>query len=77
MNFYNKTIFLDQFTPVSIYQKVKRIFDKEITFLFESSVNNSTDGNFSYIFIGARERVWHKNSKSFYKNEAGDHKRNK
>jgi len=71
MNFYNKTIFLDQFTPVSIYQKVKRIFDKEITFLFESSVNNSTDGNFSYIFIGARERVWHKDSKSYYKNEAG------
>ena len=62
MNFYNKTIFLDQFTPVSIYQKVKRIFNKEITFLFESSVNNSTDGNFSYIFIGARERVWHKDS---------------
>jgi len=72
MNFYNKTIFLDQFTPVSIYQKVKRIFDKEITFLFESSVNNSTDGNFSYIFIGARERVWHKDSKSYYKSEAGD-----
>jgi len=71
MNFYNKTIFLDQFTPVSIYQKVKRIFDKEITFLFESSVNNSTDGNFSYIFIGARERVWHKDSKSYYKNEVG------
>jgi len=71
MNFYNKTIFLDQFTPVSIYQKVKRIFDKEITFLFESSVNNSTDGNFSYIFIGARERVWHKDSKSYYKNEEG------
>jgi len=72
MNFYNKTIFLDQFTPVSIYQKVKRIFDKEITFLFESSVNNNTDGNFSYIFIGARERVWHKNSKSYYKNETGN-----
>lgn len=71
MTFYNKTIFLDQFTPVSIYQKVKRIFDKEITFLFESSVSNSTDGNFSYIFIGARERVWHKNSQSYYKNEKG------
>jgi len=71
MTFYDKTIFLDQFTPVSIYQKVKRIFDKEITFLFESSVSNSTDGNFSYIFIGARERVWHKNSQSYYKNEEG------
>jgi len=71
MNFYSKTMFLDQFTPVSIYQKVKNIFNDEITFLFESSVNNSTDGNFSYIFIGARERVWHKKSKSYYKNEEG------
>ncbi len=66
MEFYNKTLFLDQFTPVSIYQKVKSIFKSEITFLFESVVNSS-DGNFSYIFVGARERVWHKNQQSFYK----------
>jgi len=72
MDFYSKVLFLDQFTPVSIYQKLKRFFNKEITFLFESSVNNSTDGNYSYIFIGARERVWHKDNKSFYKNEAGE-----
>ena len=71
MTFYNKTLFLDQFTPVSIYQKIKTVFKEEITFLFESVVN-SNDGNFSYIFIGARERVWHKDSKSFYKNEQGD-----
>ncbi len=70
INFYNKTLFLDQFTPVSIYQKVKEIFPCEITFLFESVVN-SNDGNFSYIFVGDRERVWHKKGKSFYKNEDG------
>ncbi|MEA3383433.1 MAG: anthranilate synthase component I family protein [Campylobacterota bacterium] len=70
MDFSNKTIFLDQFTPVSIYEKVKTIFKDEITFLFESVVNSS-DGNFSYIFIGDRERVWHKNQTSFYKNEDG------
>ncbi|MEA3513424.1 MAG: anthranilate synthase component I family protein [Campylobacterota bacterium] len=70
MTFYDKTLFLDQFTPVSIYQKVKEIFTNEITFLFESVVNSS-DGNFSYIFVGARERVWHKDAQSFYKNEDG------
>jgi anthranilate synthase component 1 len=70
MEFYNKKLFLDEFTPVSIYQKVKKLFKNEITFLFESVVN-SNDGNFSYIAIGARERVWHKDSKSFYKNEDG------
>jgi len=71
MNFYTKEIFLDQFTPVLIYQKVKSLFKNEITFLFESVVNSS-DGNFSYIFVGARERVWHKDGESFYKNENGD-----
>jgi len=70
MDFYSKKIFLDEFTPVSIYKKVKKLFKKEITFLFESVVN-SNDGNFSYIAIGARERVWHKDSKSFYKDEEG------
>jgi len=68
MNFYDKTIFLDEFTPVSIYIKIKKLFKKEVTFLFESVVNSS-DGNFSYIIIGARERVWHKDGKSYYKNE--------
>ena len=70
MEFYSKKLFLDEFTPVSIYQKVKTLFDKEITFLFESVVN-SNDGNYSYMIIGARERVWHKNSQSYYKNEQG------
>ncbi len=26
MNFYSKELFLDQFTPVSIYEKIKEIF---------------------------------------------------
>lgn len=72
MSFYSKVIFLDQFTPVSIYEKVKKIFKEEITFLFESTVSNSTDGNFSYIAVGDRERVWHKDKRSFYKNEQSE-----
>ena len=69
MNFYTKELFLDQFTPVSIYEKIKNLYPKEITFLFESTINSS-DGNYSYIIIGARERVWYKDNKCFYKNEA-------
>lgn len=68
MQFYTKELFLDQFTPVSIYKKIKDNYQDEITFLFESSVNTA-DGNFSYIIIGARERVWHINGKSFHKDE--------
>jgi len=70
MEFFTKQVFLDQFTPVSIYEKVKEVFSDEITFLFESVVN-SDDGNFSYIVIGDRERVWHKDGQSFHKNEDG------
>jgi len=66
--FYSKSLILDQFTPVSIYQKIQTLFSDEITFLFES-VLNGNDGNFSYIIIGDRERVWHKDGQSFHKDE--------
>lgn len=68
MNFYSKELFLDQFTPVSIYEKVKKLYENEITFLYESTINSST-GNHSYIVIGDRERVWYENGTCFYKNE--------
>jgi len=70
MDFLHKTLFLDQFTPVGIYYKIKKLFTDEITFLFESALNNN-DGNFSYIVIGDRERIWHKDGESFFKNELG------
>ncbi len=70
MQFYSKELFLDQFTPVSIYEKVKNLYKEEITFLFESTINSS-DGNYSFIAIGARERVWYENNTCFYKNEKG------
>ncbi len=68
MKFYSKELFLDQFTPVSIYEKVKNLYKNEITFLFESTIN-SNDGNYSFIVIGDRERVWYENNKCFHKNE--------
>lgn len=71
MNFYSKELFLDQFTPVSIYEKVKSLYKDEITFLFESTIN-SNDGNYSYIIIGDRERVWYENNTCYYKNEKGE-----
>lgn len=71
MNFYSRELFLDQFTPVSIYEKVKELYKSEVTFLFESTIN-SADGNYSFIAIGDRERVWYENNTCFYKNETGD-----
>ena len=68
MNFYSKELFLDQFTPVSIYEKIKALYLNEVTFLFESTINSS-DGNYSFIVIGARERVWYENGICYFKNE--------
>lgn len=68
MTIYSEELFLDQFTPVSIYAKIKELFSSEITFLFESTINSS-DGNYSYILIGDKERVWHEKGKTFFRNE--------
>lgn len=72
MIFYSKQLFLDEFTPVSIYGKIKSLYKDEITFLFESTISsNSSDGNFSYIIIGTRERIWYKDDVCYFKNEKG------
>ncbi|MGA1932663.1 anthranilate synthase component I family protein [Arcobacter sp. YIC-464] len=70
MNFYSKELFLDQFTPVSIYEKVKALYKNDVTFLFESTINSS-DGNYSFIVIKDRERVWYKDGVCYFKNEEG------
>ncbi len=68
---FSLSFLLDEFTPIAIYEKIKNFFPKETTYLFESVVYTS-EGNFSYIVAGEKERVWHKDGKSFYKNEKGE-----
>jgi anthranilate synthase component 1 len=65
---YHKKLLLDQFTPIAQYDRLKVLFKNEISFLFESAVNNER-GNYSYIVVGAREKVWHENNKSYYQDE--------
>jgi len=61
----HKTILFDQLTPVALYGKIKEIFPNEITMLFESMVNTA-DGNFSFIVIGAQERLSYKDKTTTY-----------
>ena len=68
---YSHSFMLDEFTPIAIYEKIKKFFPKELTFLFESVVYTS-EGNFSYIVAGEKERIWHKDQKSYYKDEKGE-----
>jgi len=69
----HKTILFDQLTPVALYGKIKEIFPDEITMLFESVVNTS-DGNFSFITIGAQERLSYKNKTTTYTDNSGKQK---
>jgi anthranilate synthase component 1 len=55
----------DQLTPVALYGEIKTLFPDEITMLFESVVN-TTDGNFSFIAIGAKERLSYRDGISRY-----------
>ncbi|NOQ31691.1 MAG: anthranilate synthase component I family protein [Helicobacteraceae bacterium] len=66
---YSKQFILDQFAPIAVYQKLKSHFEDEISFLFESADNS--DGNYSIIMIGARERLTYKNSVTTYVDSIG------
>ncbi len=65
-----KQVLFDQLTPISIYTKLKERFKDELSFLFESAIN-SEDGNYSFIFIGAKERITYKDDQTFFKNQDG------
>jgi len=63
-----KQILFDQYTPISVYSKLKERFPDEISLLFESGIS-SENGNFSFIFIGALERIQYKNNQTIFINE--------
>lgn len=60
---------LDQFAPIAVYHKLKTHFKDEISFLFESAGNS--EGNYSFIIIGAQERLSFKNNITSYTNPSG------
>ena len=65
-----KTILFDQLTPVSLYGEIKKRMPSEITMLFESVLNTS-EGNFSFITIGAQERLSYKDKTTTYIDPSG------
>jgi len=70
---YSKSILFDQLTPITIFKKLQTHFENELSFLFESAINTEV-GNYSFLFIGARERIIHENSRSFHIDENGNTK---
>jgi anthranilate synthase component 1 len=65
---YHKSVIFDELTPVSVYTKLKELFPNELSMLFESTISTE-NGNYSFIFIGALERVVHLDNASFYFDE--------
>jgi len=60
-----KSYLFDQLSAVALYGEIKKIYKDEITMLFESVVT-SQDGNFSFITIGAKERLQYKDNKTYF-----------
>lgn len=67
---HSKSILFDQLTPITIFHKLKSYFKDELTFLFESAINTE-EGNFSFLFIGARERITLKDNQALHLDEDG------
>ncbi|MBU1658921.1 anthranilate synthase component I family protein [bacterium] len=61
---YSRQFILDQLAPIAVYSKLKAMFKNEISYLFESA--GQSEGNYSFICIGARERLQYLHGKTLY-----------
>lgn len=61
---YHREFIQDQLAPIAVYAKLKSLFKAEISYLFESA--NQSEGNYSFICIGARERIQYKDNQTIY-----------
>jgi len=66
---HSKQFTLDQLAPIAVYSKLKDMFKGEITYLFESA--GGSEGNYSFICIGARERLQYINNQTIYTDSNG------
>jgi anthranilate synthase component 1 len=65
-----ESFLFDQLTPVALYGEIKKAFGDEISMLFESVVT-SEDGNFSFIALGAKERLIYKEHQTIFIDQEG------
>ncbi len=65
-----RSFLFDQLTPVALYGEIKKLYRDEVTMLFESVVT-SEDGNYSFITIGAAERLTYKDNTTTYIDSEG------
>jgi len=66
---HSKQFTLDQLAPIAVYSTLREMFHNEISYLFESA--GGSEGNYSFICIGARERLQYKDDKTIYTDANG------
>jgi len=66
---HSKQFTLDQLAPIAVYSKIREMFQDEISYLFESA--GGSEGNYSFICIGARERLQYIDDKTIYTDASG------
>jgi anthranilate synthase component I len=66
---YSKQFTLDQLAPIAVYSKLKSMFKDEISYLLESA--GQSEGNYSFICVGARERLQYVNNQTIYTDANG------
>ena len=67
---YSKKFTQDLLAPIAVYDKLKALYPDEITFLLESA--GQSDGNYSFVAVGARERLQYINGETLYTDANND-----
>ncbi|MDR0665765.1 MAG: anthranilate synthase component I family protein [Helicobacteraceae bacterium] len=60
----SRRVLYDTLTPIALYDKLRLFFSDKRVLLFESGLSGE-NGNFSFVAVGARERIWRENDKTF------------
>ena len=69
---YSRQFLFDQFSPIAMYDHLKSYFNDDISFLFESA--STSEGNFSFINIGALEHLQYQDNITTYTDANGQTK---
>lgn len=66
---HSKKFKQDLLAPIAVYAKIKALYKDEISYLFESA--GQSEGNYSFVCIGARERLQYINNQTIYTDASG------
>jgi len=66
---YSKKFTQDMLAPIAVYEKLKSLYPNEISYLLESA--GQSEGNYSFVAIGFRERLQYINEQTIYTDTDG------